>query len=101
MLDTQDHAMPDTMVKEDVLNRLRSVRGHVEGILNMVENDKYCIDVINQVQAVQSALNKVNLLVLDDHMHHCVTEAIRSEDPAERERVLREIRDVFAKRSKL
>lgn len=101
MLDTQERAMPETAVKEDVLNRLRSVRGHVEGIVNMVENDKYCIDVINQVQAVQSALNKVNLLVLDDHMHHCVTGAIRSEDPAERERVLREIRDVFAKRSKL
>lgn len=94
-------ARPDSAVKEDVLNRLRSVRGHIEGVLNMVENDEYCIDVINQVQAVQSALNKVNLMVLDDHMHHCVTEAIRGEDPVERERVLTEIREVFAKRSKI
>lgn len=102
MLTAPEKTAPsDSAVKQDVLNRLRSVRGHVEGVLKMVENDEYCIDVINQVQAVQSALNKVNLLVLDDHMHHCVTEAIRSQDPAERERVLREIHDVFAKRSKL
>jgi DNA-binding FrmR family transcriptional regulator len=91
----------DPKVKKDVLNRLRSTRGHLDGILRMVEDDEYCIDVINQVQAVQAALNKVNLLVLDDHMHSCVTEAIRSQDPAERERVLGEIRQVFAKRSKL
>ncbi|MGA9532341.1 MAG: metal-sensitive transcriptional regulator [Anaerolineales bacterium] len=88
-------------VKKDVTNRLRSVRGHLDGILRMVENDEYCIDVINQVQAVQSALNKVNLLVLDDHMHSCVTEAIRGQDATERERVLGEIKHVFAKRSKL
>ena len=90
-----------TEVKQDVVNRLRSVKGHLQGILTMVEDDQYCIDVINQVQAVQAALSKVNLMVLDDHMHSCVTEAIRSEDPTERERVLDEIHHVFAKRSKL
>lgn len=88
-------------IKSDVVNRLRSVNGHLQGILNMVEDDQYCIDVINQVQAVQAALSKVNLMVLDDHMHSCVTEAIRSEDQKERERVLAEIHSVFAKRSKL
>jgi DNA-binding FrmR family transcriptional regulator len=67
----------------------------------MVEEDQYCIDVINQVQAVQAALSKVNLMVLDDHMHSCVTEAIRSDDPSQREQVLDEIHQVFAKRSKL
>ncbi|MFP3853116.1 MAG: metal-sensitive transcriptional regulator [Anaerolineales bacterium] len=88
-------------MKQDVVNRLRSINGHLNGILSMIEDDQYCIDVINQVQAVQAALSKVNLMVLDDHMHSCVTEAIRSEDPAERERVLDEIHQVFAKRSKL
>jgi len=91
----------DTATKEDVLNRLRSVHGHLQGILRMVEDEEYCIDVIHQVQAVQSALNKVNLMVLDDHMHSCVTEAIRGEDAAERERVLGEIRQVFETRGKL
>lgn len=88
-------------VKQDVTNRLRSVKGHLKGILSMVEDDQYCIDIINQIQAVQAALSKVNLIVLDDHMLSCVTEAIRSEDPAQRERVLEEIHQVFAKRSKL
>ncbi len=93
----------DTMVdhKQEVLSRLRSAAGHVNGVARMVEEDQYCIDVINQINAVQAALNKIALQVLDDHMHHCVTEAIRSDDPAERERVLSEIRDVFEARGKL
>ncbi len=85
---------PDVL-KRDVLNRLRSIAGHVNGIARMVEEDKYCIDVIHQVEAVQAALDRVSLLVLDDHMHHCVTNAIRSGDPAEGERVLGELREVF------
>jgi DNA-binding FrmR family transcriptional regulator len=87
--------------KKDVLNRLKSIAGHVNGITRMVEEDQYCIDVINQISAVQAALNKISLLVLDDHMHHCVTAAIRSDDPDQRERVLGEIREVFAARGKL
>ncbi len=87
--------------KKDVLNRLKSIAGHVNGITRMVEEDQYCIDVINQISAVQAALNKISLLVLDDHMHHCVTSAIRSDNADERERVLGEIREVFAARSKL
>lgn len=85
----------------DVLNRLRSVSGHVNGVIRMVEQDEYCIDVINQIQAVQAALSKVSVMVLDDHMHHCMTDAIRSQDPAVRERVLSEIMEVFEKRSKV
>jgi DNA-binding FrmR family transcriptional regulator len=93
----------DTMVhdKQQILSRLRSAAGHVNGVARMVEEDQYCIDVINQINAVQAALNKIALQVLDDHMHHCVTEAIRSDDPAERERVLSEIKDVFEARGKL
>jgi DNA-binding FrmR family transcriptional regulator len=93
----------ETMVhdKQQILSRLRSAAGHVNGVARMVEEDQYCIDVINQINAVQAALNKIALQVLDDHMHHCVTEAIRSDDPAERERVLSEIRDVFEARGKL
>ncbi len=86
---------------QEVVNRLRSAAGHINGITRMVEEDQYCIDIINQIQAVQAALNKVSLMVLDNHMHTCVTEAIRSDDPAERERVLREIREVFETRGKL
>nr|MBN1228665.1 metal-sensitive transcriptional regulator [Anaerolineae bacterium] len=90
-----------TDVKNDVLNRLKSVTGHVNGIGRMVEEDKYCIDIIHQIQAVQAALDKVSLLILDDHMHHCVKDAIRSGDPDEGERVLDELHDVFETLSKL
>ncbi len=87
--------------KQAVLNRLKSVAGHVAGITRMVDEDAYCIDVINQIQAVEAALNKISLIVLDDHMRTCVTDAIRSDDPAERERVLDEITTVFETRGKL
>jgi DNA-binding FrmR family transcriptional regulator len=79
----------------DTLNRLRSIAGHVNGIARMVEEDTYCIDVIQQIQAVQAALNKVSAKVLDDHLHSCVTTAIQGDDSSERERVLREIMQVF------
>ena len=84
----------------DTLNRLRSVAGHVTGIARMVEEGAYCIDVIQQIQAVQAALNKVSAKVLDDHLHSCVTTAIQGDEPAERERVLSEIMQVFEARNK-
>jgi len=87
--------------KSGIQNRLKSIAGHVNGVARMVEEDAYCIDVIQQIQAIQAALSKVSTLVLDDHMHHCVIEAIRGEDVAERERVLGEIKDVFAAKSKI
>jgi DNA-binding FrmR family transcriptional regulator len=91
----------DPATEEALLKRLRSVAGHVNGVERMIEDGKYCIDVIHQIQAIQAALNKVSVMLLDDHMHHCVTNAIESQDPAERERVLGEIRDVFAVRNRV
>ena len=79
----------------DILNRLKSIEGHVRGIEKMVENGDYCIDIVNQILAVQRALKKVNGLVLDRHLHTCVTTAIRGENASERERVIIEIMDVF------
>lgn len=101
MIDTIDTHIHIKSGNRAVINRLKSVAGHVNGITRMVEEDIYCIDIIRQIQAVQAALNKVSVLVLDDHLHHCVIEAIQSDDPAERERVLTEMRDVFEAKSKL
>lgn len=81
--------------KRQVVNRLASIAGHVEGVKRMVEQDVYCIDAIRQLQAVQAALSKVESLILDGHLRTCVTTAVRGEDPDERERVLREITEVF------
>ena len=85
----------------DLLNRLKSIEGHVRGIERMVEENAYCIDVTNQIMAVQRALQKVNSLVLDRHLHTCVTTAIRSDDAEARERVIGEIMDVFEATGKL
>jgi DNA-binding FrmR family transcriptional regulator len=82
-------------VKKQIVNRLRSISGHVQGIERMVENDVYCIDVIKQVLAVQSALTKVGNLVLENHLQTCVTTAIRGQDPEQQGRVIDEIVDVF------
>jgi CsoR family transcriptional regulator, copper-sensing transcriptional repressor len=89
------------MKNEAVLKRLRTVEGHLHGITRMVEEDAYCIDVLRQIQAVQAALNKISVGILEDHLNCCVTTAIRGENPAERERVLREITDVFATATKV
>ena len=67
----------------------------------MVEDDTYCIDVIRQIQAVQAALSKVSIMILDNHLHTCVTTAIQGDDPVEREAVLQEVTSVFAMSSKL
>jgi CsoR family transcriptional regulator, copper-sensing transcriptional repressor len=78
------------------INRLKSIAGHVNGIAAMVEQERYCIDIIKQIQATQAALAKVSQMILDNHLRTCLTTAVRGDDPNERERVLAEISDVFS-----
>ncbi|HEY2638228.1 MAG TPA: metal-sensitive transcriptional regulator [Solirubrobacteraceae bacterium] len=61
-----------TATKDQLLARLRRVEGQVKGIEGMVEDDRYCVDVLTQISAVQAALDKVALGLLDDHARHCV-----------------------------
>ncbi len=63
--------------KEKILARLRRIEGQTRGLQRQIEEDKYCIDIITQVSAVQSALEQVSLLLMEDHMYHCVSEAIQ------------------------
>ena len=58
--------------KDELLNRLARVEGQVRGVSRMVEEDRYCIDVLTQIEAVEAALNKVALGLLDDHVRHCM-----------------------------
>lgn len=88
--------MMDETTRTDVTRRLASAAGHIKGIERMVQDDAYCIDVIRQIQAVQAALSKVNTMMLDNHLHTCVTTAIQGDDAEERERMLEEITSVFA-----
>ena len=86
---------------DDVLKRLKSAEGHLRGIIRMVEEDVYCIDVIRQIQAVQAALNKINTSILENHLNSCVITAIRGDSEQERERVLKEITEVFEMSNKV
>jgi DNA-binding FrmR family transcriptional regulator len=80
---------------DQAMRRLKTIEGHVRGIQKMLDDGAYCIDIIRQIQATQSALNKVSQLVLEEHMHNCVITAVRGEDAEERERVLTEIAEVY------
>jgi DNA-binding FrmR family transcriptional regulator len=89
------------MKSDDVLKRLRIVAGHLNGVIRMVEQDAYCIDVMRQIQAVESALNKVSGQILEGHLNSCVITAVQGEDPAERERVLKEVLEVYEAATKV
>ena len=93
--------MLDPEKKRTVINRLKSIEGHIRGIERMVEEDVYCMDILKQIKAVQQALERVSALTLETHLNTCVTTAIRSENAAEKERVFTEIMDVFKATGKL
>jgi DNA-binding FrmR family transcriptional regulator len=83
--------MPTQEGRTQILNRLKSVDGHLRGVIKMVEEDAYCMDVLKQLQAVQGAIGRVNALLLQDHLQSCVTTAIRGDEPSERARVIGEL----------
>ena len=68
-----------TATKDQLQKRLRRIEGQVRGIQGMVEEDRYCIDVLTQISAVQAALDKVALGLLDDHARHCVMGAAQEQ----------------------
>jgi len=89
------------MKTTDSIRRLKTIEGHLRGVIRMVEEDAYCIDVIRQIQAVEGALNKVSTKILEDHLNSCVITAVQGDDLSERERVLKEITEVFEMSAKV
>jgi DNA-binding FrmR family transcriptional regulator len=73
-----------TATKDQLLARLRRIEGQIRGIEGMVEDDRYCIDVLTQIGAAQAALDKVALGLLDDHAHHCVMGASSARERGEK-----------------
>jgi DNA-binding FrmR family transcriptional regulator len=69
--------------KTSVLKRLQRIEGQVRGLARMVEEDRYCIDVLTQIAAVNTALESLAFRILDDHVNHCVAGALASGDPDE------------------
>jgi CsoR family transcriptional regulator, copper-sensing transcriptional repressor len=83
MTTTGDHPSPGYMPhKEQLLKRLARIEGQVRGISKMIEDDRYCIDVLTQLGAVDTALEAVALKVLEEHVQHCVAGALASGDAA-------------------
>jgi len=89
---------PET--RKNVRSRLARIEGQVRGLVRMVDDDRYCIDVITQIQAVTAALARVERLVLQDHVEHCVTEAVASGNKAEREQKIGELITVIDRASR-
>lgn len=86
---------------QDSLRRLKTAEGHIRGVQRMVEEDAYCIDIIRQIHAIQSALNKISFNILDNHLNSCLISAVRGDDPEQQDRVLQEIIDVFEAATKV
>jgi CsoR family transcriptional regulator, copper-sensing transcriptional repressor len=82
--------------KDDYLKRLRRIEGQARGLQRMVEEEKYCIDILTQVSAMTKALQSVALGLLDEHIAHCVADAVRERGP-EAEAKLREANDAIAR----
>ena len=91
-----EHAVAvDPEIKRSVLTRLRRIEGQMRGLQKMVEEERYCADVLTQVSSVQEALRGVSRAMLQNHLRHCATEAIRSHDPDRAEGMYDELMDLI------
>nr|WP_312184815.1 metal-sensitive transcriptional regulator [Brevundimonas vesicularis] len=86
-----------TDTKPKVLNRLSRIEGQVRGISRMVEDDRYCVDLLTQLQAVRAALHRVETEVLRDHLDHCVMGAMTGDDPEDRKAKAGELIELLAR----
>ncbi len=77
--------------KEALVKRLHRIEGQVRGIERMIEEERYCVDVLTQISAATTALESLAFVILDEHVSHCVTDALASGDPGEAETKSREL----------
>jgi DNA-binding FrmR family transcriptional regulator len=84
-------------IKESCLKRLNRIEGQVRGLARMVEDDRYCIDIVTQISAVKAALRRAEEEILRDHVAHCVEDAIISGNRAEQRRKIAELMDVVTR----
>jgi len=78
-------------MKKSVITRLRRIEGQVGGLLRMVEDDRYCVEVLTQINAVRAALHKVERQILEDHVAHCVAHAFAKGDAGDQRRKIEEL----------
>ena len=83
--------------KQKALKKLKIVRGQMDGVIRMLEDDRYCVDISTQLLAIIGQIKKANIDILNDHLKHCVTEALVSDDKEEGEEKINEIINVIDK----
>ncbi len=93
---TGKHAAKNT-AKSSTLGRLKRIEGQVRGLARMVEDDRYCIDIVTQIGAARAALRRVEEEILRGHVAHCVNHAIMSGDKADQRRKVAELMDVMGR----
>lgn len=86
--------------KNGLLLRLRRVEGQVRGVQKMVEEERYCPDVLTQMSAIHESLRAVERILMKNHLQHCATEALRSGDPRKAQRTYDEITELFYKHAR-
>jgi len=87
----------DTQNKQANLKRLKRIEGQVRGLARMLDEDRYCIDIVTQISAVRAALRRVEEEILRDHVGHCVEHAIASGNKVEQRKKVAELMEVFAR----
>lgn len=81
--------------KTNIIHRLKIARGHLEKVINMVEEDEYCINIVHQLLAIQSAIKKIDEIVLENHLKTCVADSIKKGDSDE---AIKEVMEVLKKK---
>ena len=89
--------MMDAETKRRALNRLRRIEGQVQGIQRMIEEDKYCVDIMLQLSAVQGALEQVSKILMHRHIESCVMDTMKAGTERERTRKIEELVEVFSR----
>ena len=80
------------------LSRIKRIRGQLEGVQKMIEERRYCPDILSQTRAISSAIRSLEVALLENHLNHCVAKAFDTKDELEREDKIRELLELFAKR---
>ena len=82
------------------ITRLKRLAGQVSGIIQMIEDERYCVDILTQIKAVKSALKSVESNIVESHLNHCVTQAIEGKDKKIAEKMINEIKEILKSATK-
>lgn len=93
----KEKRLSKTNDKEAIIKRLKRIEGQVKGIQNMVEEERYCVDILTQISAIRSAINKVGSIILENHINGCVSQSIKDGDSEEMINELMKTIDKFLK----